>query len=474
MDPLPPRVASTLEMRLRERHVYGAAVAAFDRDGLCFAGGAGYADIQRGEPATVETVFRVASVSKLLTATLALTLADAGELDLDAAVNRSLPAELQITDDEGAPTDATLAHLLSHSSGLPSGVRGATMANPVTSLLANGGRVRTLTDAITRLRTVRNPGERVVYSNPAFNVAGYVAARSVGRPFEVASHTRVLAPLGMAASAFGTRSRGPGVATPYGSLVPPKASAKPADAMRLVATPMGGLTTNVVDLTRFGRMVLGQGTLDGHTLIGRDLLERATTLQARNHPGLDQGFGLGFKVRTWRGRTLVGHDGNMPGVSAQLLLSPEDGVGVVVLTNGFALSVPHETAAMCLEHLLGLDPSATPAGAGPVTGPDAAAWEALGRRIEGRLRLVDAFPPGVVGRLAALGGGVHATHEVGGRLRIDGSTGWDGPAWLLPDGELGRYRIAASIDHGTSAVVDAHPAGGTDLWLGYTTHLTNR
>jgi hypothetical protein len=45
---------------------------------------------------------------------------------------------------------------------------------------------------------------------------------------------------------------------------------------------------------------------------------------------------------------------------------------------------------------------------------------------------------------------------------------------LLPDGEPGRYRIAASIDHGTSAVVDIHPDGGIDLWLGYTTHLTNR
>lgn len=473
LEPLPPRVASVLQMRLRERHVHGAAVAAFDRDGICFAGGVGHADLERGEPATPTTVYRVASVSKLLTTTLVLTLADEARIDLDGQVNEYLPPGLRLTDRAGAPVGASIAQLLSHSSGLAFGVRGAEMPNPVASIVANGGRVRTLADAISGLPFAHPPGKRVVYSNPAFNVAGFAAAVVAGRPFETAAHDRVLAPLGMADSAFGARPRGPGVATPYGSFFPPRVSSRPADDMRLIATPMGGLTTTVTDLARFGRMVLQGGALDGHPLVRAATLTRATSLQARNHPDLDQGYGLGFKVRTWRGRTLVGHDGNMPGVAAQLVLSPQDGVGVVVLTNGFALSVPHEAAAVALEHLLGLEPLPTPAGAGPVTGPEAAEWEALGRRIEGRLRLLDASPPGTLGRLAALGAGGRATHEVGGRLRIDGPTGWDGPLWLLPDGELGHYRIAASIDHGTSAVV-VERTGGADLWLGYTTHLTTR
>lgn len=462
-------------MRLRERHVHGAAVAAFDRQGVCFAGGAGYADIERAEPATPGTVFRVASISKLLTTTLALHLASEGRLDLDAPVNAHLPSALAIADRSGGPADVTVAQVLSHSSGLPYGVRGAALANPLASRIANGGRVRTLADAITGLQLRHAPGERVVYSNPGFNVVGYVAGRAAGRPFEAAARHRVLGPLGMADSAFGARSRGPGVATPYGSLVPPRAGARPADTMTLVATPMGGLTTTALDLVRFGRMVLGGGTLDGRSLVDPAVLDRATRIAARNHPDLDQGYGLGFKVRSWRGRTLVGHDGNMPGVAAQLSLSPQDGVGVVVLTNGFPLSVPHEVAALCLEHLLGLEPSATPGGAAPVTGPAAGAWESLGRRIEGPLRSVDASPPGLLGRAATLGGSIRAVHEVGGRVRIDGSTGWDGPLWLVPDGEaLGRYRIAAPVDHGTRAVVEEHLGAGLDLWLGFTTHLATR
>lgn len=418
-------------------------------------------------------MFRVASISKLLTATLLLTLADSGDLDLDGVANDYLPAAVRITDRAGAPAAATVAQLLSHSSGLPFGVRGATMANPVVSLVANGGRVRTLADAITGLRLAHPPGERVVYCNPAYNVAGFIAAEAVGRAFEAAVRDRVLGPLDMVDSTFEPQPRGPGVATPYGSFLPPGAGSKPADGMRLVATPMGGLTTTVVDLARFGRMVLQGGALDGHVAMRPESLARATTIEARNHPGLDQGYGLGFKVRTWRGRTLVGHDGNMPGVSAQLVLSPDDGVGVVVLTNGFGLSVPHEAAALALEHLLGLDPQPAPGGATPVTGTGAAPWEALGRRVEGKLQLIDSTPPGVLGKLAAAGAGVRATHEVGGRLRIDGSTGWDGPIWLLPDREVGHYRIAASVDHATSAVVTER-ADGADLWLGYATHLTTR
>ena len=474
MDPLPARVASTLEMRLRERHVHGAAVAAFDRDRVCFAGGVGYADLDRAEPAGPETVFRVASVSKLLTTTLALVVADTGRLDLDAPVNRHLPDALRIADADGAPAEATLAQVLSHSSGLPYGVRGAELANPLASLVANGGRVRTLTDAISGLQLVHPPGERVVYSNPGFNVVGFAAARAVDRPFEVAARQHVLEPLGMVDSTFGARSRGPGMATPYGSLLPPKVSAKPADGMRLVAAPMGGLTTTALDLVRFGRMVLGGGVVDGTRVVSAELIGRASRLAARNHADLEQGYGLGFKVRRWRGRTLVGHDGNMPGVSAQLMLSPDDGVGVVVLTHGFALSVPHEAAAICLEHLLGLAPSTSPEGAGPVSGPDAVAWEGLGRRLTGPARWVHASPPGALGRLASFGSRLQATHEVGGRVRLDGSTGWDGPIWLLPTDRIGRYRIAASVDHGTNAVVEERTGGGADLWLGYTSHLVTR
>ncbi len=444
----------------------------FDADGIRSTDAFGYADLTRSEPVTPGTIFRVASVSKLFTTMLVLRLADAGVLDLEAPLNHYLPEHLRIVDGEGAPAGSTLASVLSHTSGLPVGVRGATPGNAVVSYVANQGRVRNLAEAIAGLTVVRPVGAQVVYSNPAFNVAGYVAAAAMGTTFEAAVHDQVLGPLAMTSAQFAPRNSGPGVATPYGSIVPPAVGAGSAAALRLVATPMGGLSTNVVELARFGQMVLDGGRIDGEQFLRTATLDAATTLRATNHPDLDAGYGLGFRVRTWHGRRIVGHDGNMPGVATQMMIAPDDGVGVAVLTNGYSLSVPHEIAAMALRHALGVTARTT----ATVDGTDAALTRAaasLGDRIQGVYRQRDASPPGLVGRLNDAGVRVTVTHEVDGRLRLDGNPGSDGPAWLLPAGRAGRYRVAAGVDDDTTAVVDEQP-DGTHLWIGHTTHLHRR
>jgi CubicO group peptidase (beta-lactamase class C family) len=468
VDPLPASLASVIRARLRQRRTQGLALCCFDREQVRVAGGVGLADVERGEPVTPATVFRVASISKLVTTALVLSLVDDGAVDLDAAANQYLPPSAVITDPHGLPATSPVRTLLSHTSGLPAGTRGADVGNPVLSYLTNHGRVRNLADAVDGLQLSHDPGDRLVYSNPAFNVAGHLAATALGQQFEAAAQERILEPLGMSGAEFTPRRHGRGVATPYGSILPPGVGPASADRMRLVATPMGGLTASVMDLARFGQMVLNQGAAAGRQILSREVMAESTSMQARNHVALEQGYGLGFKVRTWRGRTTVGHDGNMPGVATQLLLSPEDGMGVVVLTNGYALAVPHEIAEATLEHVLGLGPDPEP------TEPDRRRdWEDLGRRVEGDYRFWDPLLPGLVGRLGGALTRIRVAHESSGRLRVDGNPGADGPAWLLPDGELGTYRVAADVDDRTNAVIEERP-DGVHLWLGHTTRLHRR
>lgn len=469
MDDLPADLRSAIDELRRTRGVHGVAVAAFDADAVRFAGGIGLADVDRGEPVSPSTVFRVASVSKLVTTTLVLRLVQAGHLDLDEPVNRYLPASHRIRALDGGPAPSSLRSVLSHTSGIPFGVRGADLGNPVTTRVANGRRVRNLADAIAGLRLSHPPDEKIVYSNPGFNVLGHVAALAAGTSFEEAVAHEVLGPLGMVDSQFTPRATGPGVATPYGSISPPKVGPRSATTMRLVATPMGGLTTTVLDLARFGQMVLRGGVADGEPFIDPALLDEATTLTATNHPDLEQGYGLGFKVRPWRGRTLVGHDGHMPGVATRFVLSPDDGVGVVVLTNGFALGLAHHGARRALEHLVG-DVAPEPE---PPSGAPAIEAEALGGRVEGRYRLLDSAPPGLLGALSDRYLRVQLSHEGEGRLRLDGSPGSDGPLRLHPDGPVGRYRVEAAVDDGTNAVLEER-ADGVHLWLSHTTHLVRR
>lgn len=465
MEPIPPALEATIRTRLRERLTPGLALACFDAEGIRFAGGVGHADLARGEEITPRTIFRLASISKLFTTTLLLRAANAGEIDLDEPVNRYLPPALRITTVDGAPAESPVRALLSHTSGLPAGARGADLGNSLLTRITNAGPLRSLADAITGLQLVPRPGERVIYSNTAFNVAGYIAGAAFGQPFEDAARTHVLDPLGMEGAAFTPHRIGPGVATPYGSIVPPGVGPKPADQLRLVATPMGGLTASVLDLARFGQMVLNGGEHDGRRILSRPLFDAATTMSARNHPELDQGFGLGFKVQTWRGRRIIGHDGNMPGVATQMWLAPDDGVGVVALTNGYSLAVPHEIAAAALGHALDLPADPTP---GPAA--DAGTRAEFGRRVEGTYELRDSQMPGLVGRVANLIARVRLRHETGGRLRLEGNPGSDGPVWLWPEGAPGNYRVDGSVDPGTNAIIEELP-DGPHLWLTHATHL---
>lgn len=463
----PAALHDRFEAEVAAGRVTGIAYAAFDRDEILFAGGVGLADVHRGEPVTAATTFRVGSISKLMTTSLVLRLVERGLVDLDQPFNRYLPAHLAVRDASGAPATAPLRSVLSHSSGLGPGVRGIDLGNPLSSYLANNGRVGDLAGAVAGLRLRHEPGSRVVYSNPAFNVAGHVAALAAGRTFETAVRDEVLGPLGMAGSAFAFPRRGAGVATPYGRVVPPGVGARPADRVRLLATPMGGLATTVLDLSRFGRMVLGDGRLEGARLLDAGTVAAATSLVATNHAALEQGYGLGFKVRRWRGRTIVGHDGNMPGVATQLVLAPDDGVGVVVLTNGYSLAVPHTLADRCLEHLLALDDE-------PSRGPDdRAAAVALANRIQGVYRVVDGTPPGVIGMLGDVTTRVRVRALADGALRVEGNPGSHGGAWLRPEGATRHLRLGAEVeDRANALVVDG--AGGVDLWLGHATHLRRR
>ena len=138
MQPIPPRLVESIERRLRQRRVHGLALVAFDVDGPRFGGGVGVADLDRGELVTTDTVFRVASVSKQLTTATVLKAVGAGLLDLDQPVNERLPEPQHLRSAAGDPVVVPLRTLLSHSSGLPSSIRGADLGNPVLTRIANG------------------------------------------------------------------------------------------------------------------------------------------------------------------------------------------------------------------------------------------------------------------------------------------------------------------------------------------------
>jgi CubicO group peptidase (beta-lactamase class C family) len=324
-DDLQSRVAALVEEAREQAGIPALAVAVVADGEVVAELATGLADREAGTPATTDTVFPAASVSKLFTAALVMQQVERGRLDLDTPANRYLEPALRVRDTSGAEVPVTLRQLLSHTSGLPVAWSGIHFdpGDPPVSIEEH------LSD---RLRIINPPGERIVYANDAFALAGLLAARAAGRDFETLAQESLLRPLGMSSSSF---APGPALrerlAAAYGAMGGGDDRTDHADVGAVA--PAGSLVTTAGDLVQLARLVLDEGEIDGVPLLEPESVREMLRLQARGHPELEEGFGLGFGVREKPGRKTAWWDGGLPGAASRLIVLPDDGVGVVLLSN---------------------------------------------------------------------------------------------------------------------------------------------
>ena len=457
-------LATFVENERRRSDVAGAAVAVFDRDAVREAGAFGYADFSRGERVTVDTLFRAASISKTLTTMLVLREIEAGRLALDENVNRYLDSGSQIRDSEGAFPDVTVRHLLTHTSGLPVSWKGLEYGNiALKTFILGTKRPHSLAEVVAGMRTARVPGGPIVYSNGGFALLGYLVSRLHGRPFEDLVRESVLEPLEMRRSGFPIAPQGDGIATSYGSAMGLGRSAgrQPAPLVFNYSGPAGALVTTSIELSRFGRALLRGGELDGRRIVSRELLSDAMRMQAKNHPDLDIGWGLGFEVAELQRRRIVGHGGGLAGVATRIWVMPDEGVGVVVLTNGGDAAFVSRVAERVLESTLGLEPEMVPGSPIGMAVDQVSAWREATKRAVGRYQMIDVVPPGPMTLLMGVVAKPRISHVGQGVLAMDGIS--QEPVLLYPDGDAGRYRVVSPFANGARAIIEEQD-NGMHLW----------
>jgi CubicO group peptidase (beta-lactamase class C family)/D-alanyl-D-alanine dipeptidase len=277
---------------------------------------------------------RVASISKVFTATAAMRLVEQGRLALDRPVTDYLP-DFAPRNPFGVPI--TLRHLLQHRAGL---VR----ESPVGHYFDDGepslaATVRSLDDTTL----VAAPGSTFKYSNPGFGVVGLLVERVTGEPFDDAVRRLVLDPLGLADSDFAPRPdlvarEARGVMHTYDGRVIPTPS------FAFGYGPAANLRATVDDLATFATSWLPHG----------DRLLAAETLESmwRRHED-GSGCCLAFFVDELAGQRQVGHDGAVYGFASALRALPEHGLAVaVVATKDFANAVAEHVAEYALEAAL--------------------------------------------------------------------------------------------------------------------------
>ena len=222
-----------LEGQMLYRHLPGVAVGVVADQDLVWSAGFGFADTAAKVPMTPQTKFRMASHSKLFTATAIMQLREQGKLRLDdpgVEVPAVVPGEAPADPDD---PPITIEELLTHSSGLPreAGSHWTTFEFPTTEELRG---------LMAERQAPFSPDVRWKYSNLAYSVAGMVIEAVSGQRWADYVQQHIYAPLGMTSSSVDADV--PGLAVGYGRLMPdgaaaPSRSSTPAAWPRRPASP---------------------------------------------------------------------------------------------------------------------------------------------------------------------------------------------------------------------------------------------
>jgi CubicO group peptidase (beta-lactamase class C family) len=289
----------------------------------------------------VSTSYLWFSMSKLVTATAALRLADEGRLDLDAPASDYVPFLV------GRGTGrVTTRQLLTHTAGLPNPLP-IRWVHPAEAPAPDARAL--LRRELRRRRLVRHPiGGAGRYSNLGYLAVAEVVSAAAGMPFPDYVREAVLVPAGMTGTAYGYLAgrpaatgyvRAPRLVTPLLEAVLPKGIVGRRHGAFLALRPFlvdgpgyGGLVGDVLDAGRFARLHLGDGRLDGRRVLAADTARAMRRVVAPGKP-FDHATGWFRKPVKGSSADYVEHYGAGAGFWNVMRLYPDRDLGMVVMTN---------------------------------------------------------------------------------------------------------------------------------------------
>ena len=340
---------------LNSHPAVGLAVGVVRGGRLTFFHGHGFADIASHTPITEDTVFRIGSVTKTITAIAVMQLWEQGLVDLDASANDYLRA-YKLVPARASFRPVTVRHLLTHTAGIrevlhPTGLLrmhdlGETVpfGRPVPSRAGyyHGG-----------LRFDAEPGTRWMYTNHGFATLGQLVEDVSGLPLDRYLREHIFAPLGMTDTDLVRSERIQArLATGYELR---HNGARPIADYALVTVGGGGVYSTPRDMARYLAALLGDGANDHGRVLKPETLAMMFAPQYQTDPRIP-GLGLAFFRANLGGHRAVEHDGIEPGFDSQIWVAPDDGLAVMAFSNGGsgALHWLMEPTAGILRQLLGV------------------------------------------------------------------------------------------------------------------------
>jgi YD repeat-containing protein len=319
--------------------------------------GYGYRDMEKRLPVTPDTLFGIGSITKSFTVTALGMEMDEGKVDWDKPVRDYLPTFKMIG--PVLTEQMIIRDLITHRSGLP--------RHDMVWYSSDFPR-----DNIIRrlqfLETNKPLRATFQYNNLMFMTAGYIAGSLSGQSWEDTIQGRILSPLGMSKTNFSLRETQSSAdfALPYrkGNDIQADVKRMPFDEQcpdRCAIGPAGEINSTARDMSRYLLFHLHGGKLEGKVLLSENNAIQMQTPQMvlQGKPDYKEesetSYGMGFFICQYRGHKRVEHGGNLDGFSAEFAFLPDDGIGVIVLTNLNGTGLPNAIAYNVLDRLLGLD-----------------------------------------------------------------------------------------------------------------------
>ncbi|MEP0914412.1 beta-lactamase family protein [Leptolyngbya sp. GB1-A1] len=309
-----------------KEHIPGAAVSVVKDGGIFFTKGYGYANVEEQIPVVADrTLFRVASLSKLFTATAAMQLYEQGLLDLNADVNQYLP-DFRLENPYSEPV--TAAQLMMHTDGTTKrriGIAARTAAEmePLGDYLANH-----------MPPVVWKPGELYSYSSHSIALLGYLVERLSNTPFAEYIDRNVFQPLQMRRSTFlqpppPELAKDLAVGYQYQS-----GKFKPVPFLYLNIAPGAAMSATATDMANFMTAQLQNGRDNNTDILKPETVQLMHEQHFTHHPKLP-GTGYSFRERLENNIRMVGHLGSLRGYSSSLTLMPDRNIGIFIGSNSF-------------------------------------------------------------------------------------------------------------------------------------------
>jgi beta-lactamase class C len=322
---------SLLDARLKKLMdrptMVGLAVGVVENGHITFLKGYGETVAGSGDPVTPQTVFRWASLSKGVAATMVTKLAEDGKVNLQAPIAR-YHTSLRLPD--YADQRATVADLLSHRLGI--------YHNAYDERLEDGEDPKQIRQEIGGLSLVCQPGTCWNYENVAFDAASEIVRNVTGKPYQQVLTRRLFDPIGMT-SASVTRN----------GLMSSKSWAHPHNAGRREINlsdayyrvpAAGGVNSDIKDLALWMLAQMGEmpDVISPQVLNAlHSRLVKTPNERGRVHMPADvlktAWYGFGWRSYDYSGHLIVGHRGGVDGYRSLILFDPQQKSGVVALWN---------------------------------------------------------------------------------------------------------------------------------------------